>query len=71
MDSGCILTVETSGPAGWMWKVKRRAENVFKTLTGAIGRMALPSSEMRKTVDGADLEVKIWYSYLKILGLDV
>lgn len=42
-----------------------------RLLTGAIGRMALPSSETRKTVDGADLEVKIWYSYLKILGLDV
>ena len=50
---------------------ERRAENAFKILTGAIGRLALPSSEIRKTVDGAGLGVKIWYSYLKILSLDV
>lgn len=42
-----------------------------RLLTGTIGRLALPSSEMRRTVDGADLGVKIWYSYLKILSLDV
>lgn len=42
-----------------------------RLLTGTIGRLALPSSEMRRTVDGADLGVKIWYPYLKILSLDV
>ena len=55
-----------------MWEVKKeKSRECIQDLTGAIGRLALPSSEMKTTMDGADLGVKIWYSYLKILSLDV
>ena len=71
-DSGCTLTGRAIRIC-WLdvGSKERRAENAFKILTGAIGRLALPSSEIRKTVDGAGLGGKIWYSYLKILSLDV
>lgn len=38
-----------------------------KVVSGAIGRIELPSTELGKAVDGADFVVKIWCAYLMML----
>ena len=71
LDSGYILTCKAIRIC-WLamgCEEKEEPRSHSRLLTGAIGKMELPSSEIRKAADGPDFRVKIWCSYLKFLGL--